>query len=228
MTQKDPAKRFPSMQAVAETLEAFVHSQPASDHVPNRGDAPAGFTIEVQATSGSDKAKADSPRKTDSSRKEIQRATPPNQEVTPVSPHGTEAEGAAVPPMVEFVNREPQILQGTLQPAGQPAPEPIEAGDSGKLELGREVFTSAESNAELRHIREQRRQRQQQREKILWRVGLAVLVLLVLTALVFLVSQLFNSAPKRPAPKAAPPLVKPLGKRVTRSVDAYLSPAKLS
>ena len=140
----------------------------------------------------------------------MRRAASTDQAANPPTPSGAGAEGEPIVPVERPVDPEPQILQGTLQPAGQPAPEPTEAGDSGKVELGREVFTSAESSAELRHIREQRRQRQQQREKIMWRVGLAVLVLLVLAALIFLVSQLFNSAPKRTRPKAAPPLtVKP-------------------
>jgi serine/threonine protein kinase len=210
MTQKDPSQRFPSMQAVAETLEAFVHNQPAQDPGPDPSGRPAGFTIELLPAADSDKARPDSSRKTDSSRKEVRRTASPDQAANPASPSGAGAGGEAVIPVERPVDPEPQILQGTLQPAGQPAREPTEVGDSGKLELGREVFTSAESSAELRHIREQRRQRQQQREKIMWRVGLAVLVLLLLAAVVFLVSQFFNSAPNRPRPKVAPPLtVKP-------------------
>lgn len=208
MTQKDPSQRFPSMQAVAETLEAFVRSQPAPEKVPNREGVPAGFNIEVQSTSGSDKTKADSPRKTDSSRKEIQPATLPDHEVPPASPLVTEVAGTAVPPMVEFVNREPQILQGTLQPAKHPAHDPAEPGDSGKLELGREVFASAESNAELRQIREQRRNRQQQREKALWLIGLAALFLLAAVAIAFVIDQLVIAPSKRPATKVAPPVIR--------------------
>lgn len=211
MTHKDPAQRFPTMQAVAETLEAFVLSQPTAEDMHDSAGKPVHIAIDVQSSSGSDKAKTESPRKTDSSRKEIQRAAAPDPKTAPVSPHEAAAEGAVtapIAPTVEFVNREPQILQGTLQPAGKPTPERSDSGDSGKLELGREVFTSPESSAELRQIREQRRQRQQQRDKLIWRIGLFALGVLGTAAILFLISQLLNTSPKRPTPKVAPPVIR--------------------
>ena len=203
MMQKDPRQRYPNMQAVADTLEAWVRTQQAASSVPV-GPVPTGRRLRATRTASAGSA---------------------NPEVLPWTPaSGSDVLGQALASPPQAVKKDSGSLDTHTDRPSHTIREDInrsteegtsssdvQLSDSGQIDLGIEVLTHEAGSQGARVRSDRRRSSTRQRSRgtrWVWIAGIVAVVLFVVSLLASRFIYPSGTTPHPPQDKDARPVLR--------------------
>ena len=184
MMQKDPRHRYPNMQAVADTLEAWVRTQQAAPSV-QVSPVTSGRTTRATKSASADSTNPEVLPWTLASGSDV---LGQGSSRGPSSPPAVKKDSGAIDTHTDRPSR--TVREDVNRPADEDtSSSDLQVSDSGQIDLGIEVLTQEVSSQGARVRSEQRRSSDLQRSRITRWVWIACIVAVVLFGVSMLASR---------------------------------------